>query len=116
MRLGHQGNCKNGLTVCVDWLSFTLKESKEPSEAFELLGYNRDDFMELPSGRYGYKSAYKHLTEHVYVLYDGNDGMGVHVDISGSSIDNVISAYRKKGTVPTPFGDYAYETVNIEGM
>lgn len=113
MNTNGSDTAKNGLTVCVDWLSFTLTSSIEPTDAFSLLGYSKDNFYELPSGRYGYKKCYKHLTHNVHVLYDGNDGMGVHVDVSGSAIDEVLHSYHDKHCVQTPFG-VAYESSSGE--
>ena len=58
MELGTNVKFHNGLTVRVDWLSFTLKDITVPATAFELLGYDASAFQLLPSGRFGYKSAY----------------------------------------------------------
>lgn len=110
MNLGSNVAFRNGLSVLVDWLSFTLKESVEPTDAFQLLGYSSADFHPLPSGRYGYKSAYVHrMNAGFTVLYDGNDNMGVHVDISGGALDDVLRNYHDKRCVLTPFGDMAYD-------
>lgn len=114
MKFGGSDTFRNGLSVRIDWLSFTMKESVEPTDAFELLGYSSVDFHALPSGRYGYKSAYTcRIQDGITVLYDGNDGMGVHVDISGSAVDDVLQHYHDKCCIVTPFGGMAYDTDNF---
>lgn len=114
MKLGGNDTFRNGLTVRVDWLSFTLKDSVDPCDAFDLLGYSITEFHALPSGRFGYKSAYACVAnDGLAVLFNGNDGMGVHVDVSGSAVDDVLSHYHEKRSVSTPFGDVAYEADDI---
>lgn len=115
MELGTNVKFHNGLTVRVDWLSFTLKDITVPATAFELLGYDACAFQLLPSGRYGYKSAYTcNAVNGVTVLFDGNEGMGVHVDISGSAFDIVLQKYYENHCENTPFG-VAYATDDLMG-
>jgi len=114
MEIGGDAKLNNGLSVLVDWLSFTLIDSIEPSDAYELLGYSSADFHMMPKGQYGYKTSYKHLVHNIHVLCDGNDSMGVHVDISGSAVEDVLKHYHDKRCVATPFGGSAYECENMQ--
>lgn len=114
MKLGADATFRNGLSVCVDWLSFTMPEIEDPIDVIELLGYSDVDFR-ASSGRYGYKSAYVCLLhDGLTILYDGNEGMGVHVDISGSAIASVLqSYYDSRLMISTPFGEMAYEAADL---
>lgn len=64
----------------------------------------------LPKGANGYRSQLKHSLYSVFILYDGNENMGIHVDISGSAISDFIGHYQKKHTSTTPFGTDAFLT------
>ena len=50
---------KNGLTVGIDWLSFTVTELHRVEEITNLMGYTMDDFTPMPKGGMGYKSMIK---------------------------------------------------------
>lgn len=111
MNTGSNITLANGLVVSVDWISFTLSDSDEPASAFSLLGYSSNDFTSIDSGRFGYRARLMSVSGGLDILYDGNEGMGVHVDISGSGITDVLAHYLKKRLViPTPFGSMAYES------
>lgn len=99
----------NGLQVSVDWLSFTITATSEVDEVVELFGYSIDEFMELAHGGKGYKSMIKHSSSDVRILYDGNEDMGVHIDVSGTAIFDFMEAFKK--TIPvksSPFGGEYY--------
>ena len=99
----------NGLMICIDWLSFTVDMPSVPS-VLSLLGYSMKDFSPLPKGSNGYRSQLKHSVYPLFILYDGNENMGIHVDISGSAISDVVSHYQKTHTSITPFGTDAFLT------
>ena len=104
------GNCairNNGLSVSVDWIAFTTVTVREVSEVFEFLGYAADDFLLLPKGANGYMKLYRLKGCPVSVMADGNEGMGIHVVITGSAIADVLEHYRKTISVETPFGGEA---------
>ena len=99
----------NGLMIRIDWLSFTVDIPSVPS-VLSLLGYSMKDFSPLPKGSNGYRSQLKHSLYSIFILYDGNENMGIHVDISGSTISDVVSHYQKTHTSITPFGTNAFLT------
>ena len=109
MNTGSSVTLNNGLTGLVDWLAFTLPDSVEPSDAMSLLGYSKDEFQSLSSGKFGYRSRLITSSQNLNILYDGNEGMGVHVIVTGSGIADVLSHYFEKRLVSTPFGTMAYE-------
>lgn len=94
----------NGLIVSIDWLSFTIKYVDTVSEVIDMLGFDEVLFREMPKGSNGYKRHKKMLGHNISVLYDGNDGMGIHVDVSGSDIYTLLSSFRETLVVDTPFG------------
>lgn len=53
---GNFKDLENGLKVSIDWLSFTITKLSCVGDVLSLLGYSREDFNEMPRGRYGYKS------------------------------------------------------------
>lgn len=110
MDIGFVSEFRNGLSVRVDWLSFTIKDCTEPFDVIDMLGYSSNDFLALSHGRNGYKSAYAcRICDGLSILFDGNDGMGVHADISGGAIENVLKHYHDKRLFDVPFGGSAYE-------
>lgn len=108
-----EGNARqhtNGLLTSIDWLGFTLTDEENPETAIDILGYQLEEFTALTRGASGYRKQFRHCLYPVSVLYDGNEGMGIHVDITGSAITDVIKHYKNKHTSMTPFGTKATET------
>lgn len=108
-----QGNSRqhtNGLLTSIDWLGFTSTIEEEPEAVMHLLGYDKEEFTLCPRGASGYRKQYRHALYPIAILFDGNEGMGVHVDISSSAIVDVVKHYEKVYTTPTPFGQDAFET------
>lgn len=93
----------NGLNICVDWLAFTITELSSVKQVMEFLGFDILQFSQAPRGAMGYKSMYKLDGYPVSVLYDGSEGMGIHVNISGSAVSYCIAAYRAKLSEKNPF-------------
>lgn len=93
----------NGLSACVDWLAFTITELSSVQAVVEFLGFDLMQFTSAPRGAMGYKSMYRLDGHAVSVLYDGSEGMGIHVNISGSAVAYCVDAYRQKLSGPTPF-------------
>lgn len=104
----------NGLKICVDWLSWTFPEYSNPQPVVEFMGYSMADFQTLPQGRNGYRSQLHHSVYPISIQYDGQDGMGVHVDVSGSAIQDVVEHYRRFHSFVTPFDSMAYETIDFD--
>lgn len=93
----------NNLTVSVDWLSFTIHdEDYSPEVLIDFLGFEREQFRNMPNGASGYKHMLKF--ENISILYDGADNMGIHVNITGSSVATVLETYKESLVVDTPFG------------
>lgn len=111
---GNKSQHSNGLQIGIDWLSFTLTEPCSSETAVSMLGYNLVDFQLLPRGLNGYRSQLRHSVYPVSIQFDGQEGMGVHVDISGSAIQDVLDHYRRKRSGSTPFGYDAYETCSFD--
>jgi phage replication initiation protein len=63
----------------IDWLSFTVKTILVD----DVLGLisSSASWVPLPSGRFGYRAGY--VFGHISVYFDGADGMGVHIQVSG---------------------------------
>lgn len=78
---GAQNTERSGLRALVDWLSATFRNVQDYTEIIELLGLEKEQFREVESGKYGYKLHAR--LGHIAIYYDGGDGMGVFLDISG---------------------------------
>lgn len=105
---GDIATLENGLYISVDWLSFTIKNNMLPENVVALFGLQMTDFQSGLNGRYGYKSRIRHSHHSIDILYDGNDDMGIHVDVTGSAIGYFLESYRNKHSEVTPFGGIAY--------
>lgn len=66
--------------VLIDWLAWTLKVV-DPHEAIRLSGLDCLEFSAASGGGMGYKSSLR--SGNVVVFYDGNEGMGCHISMSG---------------------------------
>ena len=67
--------------ILVDWLTFT-SHVDSITTILDLLGLSDVEFSECAHGRNGYKSM---LTfQNISILYDGREGMGICVDMSGT--------------------------------
>lgn len=103
-------NLKNGLAVSVDWLSFTVTSTNDIVDALDLFGYVIDDFARLPKGARGYKTMYRANGSSIFVLCDGNDNMGVHIDISGSAVADFLERFHGSLETFCPFeGSKCYD-------
>lgn len=115
MNLGINTSTKNELTICVDWLEFTLKSFRTPYEVLELFGLSLDDFQDGRTGQYGYKMKMVHKVYPITIYYDGNEDMGIHVSVTGSAISYFVNSYKEKRTcVVSPFNEKAYETDSFD--
>lgn len=105
---GNSQLLNNGLAVSIDWLSFTITKLSSLDDVIQILGYSLRDFDSMPHGGKGYRSMLRLNGYPVSVLYDGNDDMGIHVDISGSAISEIIRSFKETIRTDTPFG-FGYE-------
>lgn len=106
---GNYEKLSNKLTVSIDWLSFTLTSVTDIDDVLEMLGYTRMDFDNMAHGGKGYKSMVKLSGYPIYIMYDGNPDMGIHVDVSGSAISELLRSFSTTLKISTPFGGYAYD-------
>ena len=66
--------------ILFDWLTFT-SHCDSPESIMELLGLTGVPWELMPKGRNGYRQRY--LFQNISILFDGQDNMGVCVDMSG---------------------------------
>ena len=101
------------LMIKIDWLSFTVQKSMTPKGVIEYFGMDIEEFKEEARGLNGYRKQYTYRVNGnnglIRVLYDGQMGMGVHVDVSGSAIHHFFEAFENKLTCDTPFGEKALQ-------
>lgn len=84
-----------------------------PKGVIEYFGMDIEEFKEEARGLNGYRKQYTYRVNGnnglIRVLYDGQMGMGVHVDVSGSAIHHFFEAFENKLTCDTPFGEKALQ-------
>lgn len=100
---------KNGLSCRIDWLSFTILEGDDVEAVLDDFGFLMSDFHTCPKGANGYRQMLLLNGSTLRVLYDGNEGMGVHFDVSGSAMSDLFMYFRRSLEVPTPFGTDAID-------
>lgn len=101
-------NCEvtsNNLRILCDWVSFTVTSDMTVDSVIEFMGFSSVDFHSMPCGASGYKSQLRHNLYNIRVLYDGNEDMGIHVDVSGSGVKPLLEAFKETLLCSTPFGD-----------
>lgn len=94
----------HGLQIGLDWLGFTF-DSLEISHAMEFLNFSSADFQYFDSGAYGYRKRLRHRMQGISLLYDGHAGMGVHLEVSGTSLFNFLQDFIAGHSFLSPFGD-----------
>ena len=67
--------------VLFDWLTFT-SHCDSPESVMDLLGLTSVPWQVMDKGRNGYRQRW--FYENISILFDGADGMGVCVDMTGS--------------------------------
>lgn len=103
-----------GLKVSVDWLSFTVTdESMNIFSVMQFLGLDSSCFSPAPRGAMGYKSMLNLDGYALSILSDGNENMGIHVNIGGSAVGHILECYAMRKSSNTPFGDLAFETEEL---
>lgn len=100
----HTDILSTGLKVSVDWLAFTVKDqSMTVDNVIEFLGLHGSMFSPAPRGAMGYKSMLNLDGFALSVLSDGTNGMGIHVNISGSAVGYILEKYAEHNSDITPF-------------
>ena len=114
MFLGNTVNLSNGLRLCVDWISWTLEEPCCVSDALSMMGYSPSDFHKLPTGLNGYRLQLRHCIYPISIQYDGKEGMGIHVDVSGSAVSDLLTHFKNSRLSDTPFETSGYEVESLD--
>lgn len=72
-----------GLKSLIDWVSFTLPDSEfhSLSDIYGFLDIPEKEWVDAKHGNHGYMS--QKLCGHINLLYNGMEGMGYHISISG---------------------------------
>ncbi|SFX52871.1 Replication initiation factor, partial [Thermoactinomyces sp. DSM 45891] len=78
---GAQNTSRTGLRALVDWVGATLKNVSLEALIEGILDLNKDDFAELDRGGNGYRKSLR--LGNITIYYDGNEGMGIHLKMSG---------------------------------
>ncbi len=71
--------------IGLDWVSFTFYTSIELKSVLKMFSDVDVSLFDAGHGRMGYKSMKLNDTEGIYVLYDGNSDMGIHLDFHGAA-------------------------------
>lgn len=88
-------NLKNGLNVGIDYIAFTVTAPMSVSDVIMLMGFTPDKFVELPRGGFGYKRQLKNEATGISILFDGSEGMGIHVNVTGKAVGSLLSAFHE---------------------
>lgn len=91
MNTGHCADLTNGLHLSIDWLSWTLTTTQSVDDAILMMGFDINDFKAQPQGLNGYSSQLRHVSYSISIQYNGNENMGVHVDVSGSAVHALLT-------------------------
>lgn len=102
-------NMENGLRCSIDWLSFTVTDTRDLISTLRVFGFSYTDFYLCEKGAMGYKKMLMLHGSALRVLYDGNDNMGVHFDVPGSAIPDLFSYFSKTLEEWTPWHTYALD-------
>lgn len=114
MKTGNNLTTDNQLCISVDYIAFTITEGFTVDTLLSMYGLSLADFVVKPKGGYGYRSLIVHNTESIRVYYDGNEDMGIHVEVTGSAIPYFLKCFEASGyNVPTPFG-FAYDVDSFD--
>lgn len=95
---------ENGLNVCIDYLGFTITAPMSVDEVIKFMGFEPIMFTEMPKGSDGYKCMKKCALNGIAVLYDGNENMGIHVNVTGQGIASLLESFQESLALETPFG------------
>ena len=94
---------RNGLTVSVDYIAFTVIAPMSVTEVILLMGFVPDDFIDMPKGGFGYKKQLKNESNGISILYDGAEDMGIHVNVTGKGVGSLLQAFSEAQYENSPF-------------
>lgn len=75
------------LEVSLDWLEYTFFQFNSIDDFLSVINYNRNHFIELECGRYGYRNGLKCVDSQMRIYFNGFKNMGIHISVPGSAID-----------------------------
>lgn len=88
-------------SIGVDWIGFTSFLTFP--DVMEFLGFEKSDLFKLECGRHGYDTVYKVKDFSAFIMKHSNrEEMGIHVDITGSSIDDMFHAWVEWQKIDSP--------------
>lgn len=100
----------NGLFGGTDWLSFTFPVSLSLDFVLKFFGFDSNDFIFDERGANGYRNKMKLYNDNIYILFNGNDNMGIHIDCSGSAVPTLVQYFKLRNSEPVPFdGEIGYQ-------
>lgn len=83
----------NELRCKVDWIRVTLHdESLKADHVMEILGYSPEEFHKAERGAQGYMVQHQNMFG-LSILSEGNEGMGIHINICGSAMSDCLEHY-----------------------
>ena len=82
------------LKIGFDWLCFTFPVSYSLDSVFEILNFDINNFTALDHGGKGYKRMAICNSSNIRIYHDGNQNMGINVQVSGSAINYFLSCFR----------------------
>ncbi|MNJ26032.1 Replication initiation factor [compost metagenome] len=103
---GAQNTYRDGLRALVDWVSATFPDSTPLDKIADVLGIPFMLFVQMDRGNFGYRKQYRF--GHIALYYDGNPGMGVHVELSGQGC-------REFEKLTTNGWDYFFQYIRLYG-
>lgn len=74
---------QTGLRACVDWVQVTFKNVTDFTQIISLLGMEIGHFLDMQTGKYGYKCQKR--CGNIAIYYDGREDMGVHLEMTGQA-------------------------------
>lgn len=86
-------SCSNGLRISCDYIRFTIKDISVISDVLSALGFSLEQFTQLDRGSEGYRNQLIYKGYNIRVLYNGNEDMGIHFNISGSAVSEFLRVY-----------------------
>lgn len=113
MNIGDSERLENNLSLSVDWIAFTVKNNMSYLDVISFFNLNIEEFITGLNGMSGYKKRIEHSLFKIKVMYDGNEGMGIHVVVPGSAVGYFLNCYKERKTECTPFG-HAYSAKSFE--
>ena len=94
------------ISCCIDWVAFTLFDI-DIDAVLSLFGFSKYDLVERV-GANGYKKMYCMPDVGFCILYDGEKGMGIHIDIPSKALLLFLEIFRVSHfTESVPFGGRA---------